>query len=166
MKTKATIIISLIIFSFAIYAGLILYLTWPISSFTLEKAAQLGDSFGILTSIFSGLAFAGMYIAVTIQHEELMNQRKLAIQNRRDSRESIKSQQINLHIKALNLLLNEYNDKIKEQEKIAINKYQNANTQISKERYIENYTKNFTNKKTSVITKLESIILNIEKENS
>lgn len=41
----------------------------------LEKAAQFGDSFGALTSLFSGLAFAGLIITILMQREELKIQR-------------------------------------------------------------------------------------------
>lgn len=54
-----------------VYASFIIYMTWPISTYTMDKAGVFGDSFGILTSIFSGLAFAGVIWTVLSQLEEL-----------------------------------------------------------------------------------------------
>ena len=42
------------------YAAFIIFMTWPISTYSMDKAGVFGDSFGILTSVFSGLAFAGV----------------------------------------------------------------------------------------------------------
>jgi hypothetical protein len=54
-----------------LYASFIIYMTWPISTYTVDKAGVFGDSFGILTAIFSGLAFAGVVWTVLTQLEEL-----------------------------------------------------------------------------------------------
>jgi len=53
------------------YAAFLIYMTWPISTYSIDKAGVFGDSFGILTSIFSGLAFAGVIWTVLSQLEEL-----------------------------------------------------------------------------------------------
>jgi hypothetical protein len=71
-----TIITGLIFFVFAAYISLVLYLTWPISEFSINKAGVFGDSFGVLTSLFSGLAFAGLIWAIFLQKQELRLQRK------------------------------------------------------------------------------------------
>ncbi len=42
----------------------------------LSERGQLGDSFGMLTSVFSGLAFAGMVYAILMQSQELRLQRE------------------------------------------------------------------------------------------
>jgi len=42
----------------------------------LEKRSQLGDSFGALNALFSGLALAGVILAILLQREELRLQRK------------------------------------------------------------------------------------------
>jgi len=54
-----------------IYAAFLIVATWPISTYSIEKAGVFGDSFGVLTSIFSGLAFAGVIWTVLTQLEEL-----------------------------------------------------------------------------------------------
>ncbi|MFA6958701.1 MAG: hypothetical protein WC538_22765 [Thermoanaerobaculia bacterium] len=63
--------------SIGYYYGLILFgpLTW-------EDRAAFGDSFGALSAVFSGLAFAGVVFALNLQMEEL----KLQRQEMRDSR--------------------------------------------------------------------------------
>ncbi|MFW9641928.1 hypothetical protein V3H44_22885 [Vibrio parahaemolyticus] len=58
------------------YLGALFYLTWPISEFSIEKSGVFGDSFGPLTALFSGLAFAGMIITILMQREELKLQRE------------------------------------------------------------------------------------------
>lgn len=63
------------------YLSLLLYVTKPISSYSMSSAAALGDSFGIINALFSGLAFAGLIITVQLQRQEL-----------RESREIFKSQ--------------------------------------------------------------------------
>ena len=62
-----SVVISIVI----IYAAFIIYITWPISEYSVEKAGVFGDSFGILTAIFSGLAFAGVIWTVLTQLQEL-----------------------------------------------------------------------------------------------
>ncbi|EOW9357498.1 hypothetical protein Q5N48_18985 [Vibrio cholerae] len=56
---------------FLIYAASLILLTWPISEFSINKSGVFGDSFGALTSIFSGLAFAGVVWTIVSQREEL-----------------------------------------------------------------------------------------------
>jgi uncharacterized membrane protein YciS (DUF1049 family) len=41
-----------------------------------EQRAQLGDLFGVINSLFSGLAFAGVIYAIYLQREELSLQRR------------------------------------------------------------------------------------------
>lgn len=75
-KTISIALISSTITIVALYAGLLLYLTWPVSEISIEKAAQFGDSFGIITSLFSGLAFSGLIITILLQRKELSLQRE------------------------------------------------------------------------------------------
>jgi hypothetical protein len=60
-----------------LYAGLIIYLTWPISEYSVAKAGVFGDSFGIVTSLFSGLAFGGIIITILLQRQELSESREI-----------------------------------------------------------------------------------------
>lgn len=59
------------------YLGLLLYVTSPISSYSMSSAAILGDSFGIINALFSGLAFAGLIITILLQREELRESREI-----------------------------------------------------------------------------------------
>lgn len=59
-----------------IYGGALLALTWPISELSINSSGVFGDSFGVLTSLFSGLAFAGLIITIVMQRDELALQRQ------------------------------------------------------------------------------------------
>jgi uncharacterized membrane protein len=67
------------------YATLLFVVTWPISSYSMSSAGTFGDSFGILTSIFSGVAFAGLIWTILLQRAELRLQRKELTESRRQS---------------------------------------------------------------------------------
>lgn len=51
-------------------------LTWPVTEFSVAKAGALGDSFGWLNSVFSGLAFLGVLWTLLHQQEELKEARE------------------------------------------------------------------------------------------
>lgn len=76
IKAISIIIIGGVIITVLGYAAFLIYYTWPISEHSIGKAGVFGDSFGILTSLFSGLAFSGMIITILLQREELSLQRK------------------------------------------------------------------------------------------
>jgi Na+/melibiose symporter-like transporter len=72
-----------------------------------EKAGQLGDSFGGVTSLFSALAFAGLIYTIFLQKRELESQReelRLQREEMAGSREQLASQ-ARLQEKALKLAL-------------------------------------------------------------
>lgn len=77
MKIKTTIILSLSIVAIVIgsYLAILVYFSWPIEELSIRQAALLGDSFGILNSLFSGLAFAGVIITIALQRQELKESR-------------------------------------------------------------------------------------------
>jgi hypothetical protein len=59
----------------------------------MEKRGQFGDQFGGVTSIFSGLAFVGVIVAIILQAKELSLQRqelRLARREARQSREELR----------------------------------------------------------------------------
>lgn len=66
------------------YALFLIYITWPISEISINKAGVYGDSFGILTSLFSALAFTGMIITILLQKDELSLQREELTQTRKE----------------------------------------------------------------------------------
>lgn len=49
---------------------------WVFGSAKLEDAARYGDTFGFANSLFSGLAFAGVIVAIVLQTRELRLQRQ------------------------------------------------------------------------------------------
>lgn len=49
----------------------LLGIVWKLTFADDEKAAQWGDSFGFVNALFSGLAFAGVIVAIVIQAREL-----------------------------------------------------------------------------------------------
>ncbi len=53
------------------YAMFLLCATVPISVLSIEKAGQFGDSFGVITGLFSGLAFSGVLVTLYLQREEM-----------------------------------------------------------------------------------------------
>ena len=61
----------------AAYLALLVVVSWPISDLSIAKAAVLGDSFGIINSLFSGLAFAGLIVTILLQREELKESRRI-----------------------------------------------------------------------------------------
>jgi len=56
---------------FIIFSTVLIVLTWPISELSVIKAGTFGDSFGVLTSLFSGLAFAGIISTILLQRKDL-----------------------------------------------------------------------------------------------
>jgi hypothetical protein len=59
------------------YGSFVLYRTWPISEYSIAKAGVFGDSFGVVTSLFSGLAFAGIIVTILLQRQELTESREI-----------------------------------------------------------------------------------------
>ncbi len=76
-----TFVVLLIVF--AAYAYFASQFMPPYSEWTVDQTGILGDSFGPLTSLFSGLAFAGIIISIQLQRLDLQNQHKeLRISNK------------------------------------------------------------------------------------
>lgn len=83
INIRATILLACIILFVAFYGGLIFYLNWPIANASVEKSAQFGESFGILSSLFSGLAFGGLIWTLMLQRQDI-SQSKIETKNNRD----------------------------------------------------------------------------------
>lgn len=79
MKIKSSIILSLCIVVVVIgsYLSFLVYISWPIAELSIRQAALLGDSFGIVNSLFSGLAFSGLMITIVFQRQELNESREV-----------------------------------------------------------------------------------------
>ncbi|WP_122950715.1 putative phage abortive infection protein [Ectopseudomonas composti] len=71
------IVFGAILSIFSLYAYFIAYKIWPSSEDAISKAAAFGDTFGVLTSLFSGLAFAGLILTVLLQRQELKEARDI-----------------------------------------------------------------------------------------
>lgn len=72
----ALVLVAIIVGSVSYYAHMVLSGTWPPSVENFANAGLFGDSFGILTAVFSGLAFAGIILTVLLQRHELQLQRE------------------------------------------------------------------------------------------
>jgi len=110
---------------------IVVLLIWLLSVFVLpcfypelEDRAKLGDSFGVINSLFSGLAFAGIIYTILLQRKELVLQRdelrdtRLELKRSANAQEKSEKQQrrqsenlkITAKLNALNTLLNYYVD--------------------------------------------------------
>lgn len=76
IRNLGWLLIGGVFFAVIIYAGILIYLAWPIAEFSISNSGVFGDSFGMLTSLFSGLAFAGLIITIVMQRDELSLQRQ------------------------------------------------------------------------------------------
>lgn len=75
------------------YLSFLVYVSWPISEWSVSKAASLGDSFGILSSLFSGLAFAGLIVTIVMQNKTLKLQMEELKEARKESARQSKAQE-------------------------------------------------------------------------
>jgi hypothetical protein len=86
---------------FLIYLGGILLAIWPIDSTTVAQSGVFGDSFGVLTALFSGLAFGGVLVALYYQKRDLgLTKQELVdtrYEMRRQHRENNVFQLLRLH---------------------------------------------------------------------
>lgn len=90
MTSRDYKVIGAVVLIFAIYAGALLWSIWPIQEISVAKSGVFGDSFGVLTALFSGLAFAGLLITIFYQREDL----GLTKEELRLTREEIKAQHL------------------------------------------------------------------------
>ena len=67
----ALALFSVVIGITVLYGALILWLNWPIRDFSLTRSGVFGESFGVINTIFSGLAFAGLLLTIHLQRHEL-----------------------------------------------------------------------------------------------
>ncbi|WP_429030150.1 putative phage abortive infection protein [Aeromonas veronii] len=74
----------IIFFIFALYGAALLWIVWPISEFSITKAGTFGDSFGVLTSFFTGIAFSGILATLFMQREDLKLTREELIETRKE----------------------------------------------------------------------------------
>lgn len=89
MRLSVPVLVGLIsVASVVGYAVFLIYVTWPITSMSISNAGVFGDSFGVLTSLFSALAFVGVVWTLNYQREEF----KLQKEELADSKKEIAKQ--------------------------------------------------------------------------
>lgn len=90
-----------------LYLSASYFLLWPFDGWARDELGQFGDSWGMLTCIFSALAFIGVVYSVKIQRDSYNKIR----QDSEDSKKIIKIQQFeSIFFQMLNLLQSIIND--------------------------------------------------------
>ena len=69
---------------FLAYGGMVYFESLPVSSYSMEKAGQFGDSFGLMTSLFTVFTLGGTIYAILLQRQELRLQRLELKQTRKE----------------------------------------------------------------------------------
>ena len=163
IKVISTVLIVGVITAVAIYAAVLLNATWPIDEYSVSKAGAFGDSFGLLTSLFSGLAFSGMIITILLQRKELSLQREELQENRKEFAKGAEAQERNAQLSALTTLLNEYKSQISVNEAAIEAEKENYTRTLGskihkKETALESETRDLVRRKEVIIRKIESIL--------
>lgn len=70
------------------YAGVLVWLTWPVSELSIGTSGTFGDSFGALNAMFTGLGFMGLLVTILLQREDL----KITRKGLSETRQEIKTQ--------------------------------------------------------------------------
>lgn len=90
-----------------LYLSASYFLLWPFDGWARDELGQFGDSWGMLTCIFSALAFIGVVYSVKIQRDSYNKIR----QDSEDGKKNIKIQQFeSIFFQMLNLLQSIIND--------------------------------------------------------
>lgn len=77
LARASQLIFGSVLLLFSAYVAFVAYKILPLPESAIGKAGALGDTFGALTSLFSGLAFAGLIITVLLQRQELKEAREI-----------------------------------------------------------------------------------------
>ncbi len=149
LKSITISVILTVILLVGLYALFLTVVSWPISSFSIDRAGLFGDSFGVLNSLFSGLAFAGIIITILLQKEELKLQRlELA--------RSSSAQELSARLTALSELLSNYKSGIAVNAD-TLNKMHGSITNDEKIR-INLEIKDLASKRDAVLAELELLV--------
>lgn len=97
-----------------------------------------GDSFGVLTCLFSGLAFAGMIITLLMQREELSLQREELELTRGEISKGNKTQEAIARINAISVIISSYNLRLADIESKFSKSGQNARELQTEKNNIQN----------------------------
>lgn len=91
--------------------GLLPVAVFPGSATSFNAAGTFGDSFGVVNSLFSALAFAGVIVTMILQTEELKLQRRELDETQEELRRSAQAQEasermftLTAHLNGLNVL--------------------------------------------------------------
>ena len=159
------VLVSFVILSVTTYAIFLIYITWPISNLTIANAGAFGHSFGIITSLFSGLAFIGIIITILLQREELQLQRRELTENRKEFAKSADAQERSAQLSALSSLLNECDEQIKKNESsLDDSLYFEKNPPQGKEFILEdigllkNNIQSLNDRKAAIMNRIEEIL--------
>ncbi len=77
LTRSAAVMFSSVTAIVAAHLTLLLLLSRPLNQFSVDKVVELGNGFGIINSLFSGLAFAGLIVTILLQREELRESRSI-----------------------------------------------------------------------------------------
>ena len=137
-------IVIIVLLIWVVYALTLLH-----SEYKLAECGQFGDMFGAVNALFSGLALAGVIVAILLQKDELALQRKELKDTREEMKRSTKAQdesqkalnkQVDLQIlstriSALSACLDSYNVLIDEHQKMLDKGHQNGISPFTKNRH-------------------------------
>ncbi|OAI10064.1 hypothetical protein [Methylomonas methanica] len=151
----------LVVFIFIVYSSSLILITWSNPEISIDKSGVFGDSFGALTALFTGLAFAGTLRTLQIQSEELKLQRT-------EIERAASAQEITARLTATTTLLSEYNSRLKTNEELIkqqqdqmlsgiINQVIQSAYEVSISK-LEEENLTITQNKYSLIRELESIL--------
>lgn len=76
---------------FALWLGTPFVARWVVGA---DQAGSLGDTFGAVNALFSGLAFAGLILAITLQRDELRLQREELALTRSELKRAAEAQEM------------------------------------------------------------------------
>jgi hypothetical protein len=65
----------IVVVLYALFLCAVLLRWWPFVGMSWQNRSEIGESFGVLSALFNGLAFAGLIITIFIQSRELRLQR-------------------------------------------------------------------------------------------
>jgi len=68
------LIFGTVLFIFFGFLFTLLYFIWPIQELSVAKSGVFGDSFGVLSALFNGLALGGLVLTITEQKNEFRQQ--------------------------------------------------------------------------------------------
>lgn len=116
-----------------IITSIIVVLIWAISGVSVyywgkdwSERGTMGDMFGVINSLFSGLAFAGLVFTIILQRQEITTNREEIEMNRKELHKSVRAQQktqqalqdqarqthLTARVNAMSTVINYYNTQI------------------------------------------------------